>query len=837
MSIGERNNADQQLISPDQSSPERVPSGGRLRRRRPSGPPADQAAPAQPTQASTTSFLRVDLHNGSSEDGTVFELRQPNITLGSDSHNDIVIPSPVIPPHFAVIERSQSGRPRIIVRDPRAPLFFRGEPVRERILASGDTLRVGSPNGSMVTLRYDEHAAGTQARHTAFGRHIPLSSSEPLLIGRASDNQIVIEHESVAPHHARIWRDVDGEFQLTDLSRTSATYLNGRPIDSAVLVPGAEVRIGPNRYIFTGSELTQYDETTEIRIDAVDLRQTVRVGGLGPIGGKRKVLLDGVSLTILPGTFVAIVGASGAGKTTLLNALSGQHAPDEGHVLYNGDDLYAHRDQYKRQLAVVPQDDIIHKNLTVERALYYAARLRLPPSASRSETRDRVREVLEDVDMLPQRGQSIMKLSGGQRKRVNIALELLARPSIFFLDEPSAGIDPGLDRKLMELLRRLADRGKTVVLVTHATDNINVCDFVCFMAPGGRIAYYGTPAELTRHFGTSDHAEIYNEIDADPDRWVQIFRQSPDYLKYVEAPRAQSLSRTLAPEERRTAQANEPGRNAFGQFLLLTRRYVDLMIHDKMNLLILLIQAPIIALLIILLARNHTFSDVAHPPAGNLGYDILAQRTAFILVCSALWFGTINAAREIVKEAPVYRRERAVGMSVGAYIFSKIVVLGALCIVQDVILLYIVGLKSGYPANGLIWPGRSGAFAEIYISLLLTGLAGLMLGLAISAFAPNTDRAVSFVPILLIPQIIFANVIFTISGIWGKIISFTMPSRWGMQAVGSIIGIRDRFSDHLHEPFYAANVSHLIGFWLALLLLSAVFCGLALIMQLRKDAA
>ena len=837
MSIGEQREADQRREGVD--SRQRMPRLAQVapkwlpRRRTPSRP---QEAPTagESTIVEPVPYLDVSFRDASENRIGRHALQYPETTVGSDPGNDIVINSPAIPPRYAAVERQDGAPPRLLVRDLRAPLYFQGKPVREHELRPGDILRAGDPKGALVTLRYDERPPDSPARPAPPGQHIPFPGDAPLTIGRAPDNYVVLDNEAVAPHHARIWRDESGQVQISDLAKAHTTYLNGIPVESAALAPGAEVRIGPYRLIFTGSELMRFDETSDVRIDAVDVREWVHARGLRVLTGKRKILLDGVSLTILPGTFVALVGSSGAGKTTLLNALSGQRAPNEGEVLYNGDNFYTHEDNYRSVLAYVPQDDIIHKNLPVARALYYAARLRLPEHATRKEIRERVREVLEDVDMLPQRHQLISQLSGGERKRVNIAMELLARPSVFFLDEPSAGIDPGRDRKLMELLRRLADRGKSIVLVTHATSNINICDFVGFMTPGGRLAYYGTPAEMTEHFGTADHAEIYNMIDADPERWIQLFRQSPDYLKYIEGPRLQSVSRSMAPADAQAARPHGLKRGSFGQFMLLTRRYLDLMVHDPINLLILLLQAPIIAGLIILLARSHSIEYVANPPPNGIRYDILAQRSLFIMVCSAVWFGTINAAREIVKEAPIYRRERAVRLGIGPYILSKVVVLGALCVIQDFVMLYIVGLKVGYPANGLIWSGKTGAFIEIYISLLLTAFAGLMIGLMISALAPNTDRAVSFVPIVLIPQIIFANVIFTISGTAGKLVSYIMPARWGMQAAGSIVGIRDRFSDHMNHPFYTSDVSHLLAFWLALVVLILIFLGLTVLLQLRK---
>jgi len=618
----------------------------------------------------------------------------------------------------------------------------------------------------------------------------------------------------------------------------------------------------------------------------VDLSKEVRTGGLRHT---TRTLLDDISLSIPPGSLVALIGASGVGKTTLLHALSGHDPAHSGAVLYNGEDVYAHLAAYSASLGYVPQDDIIHKNLSVERALFYAARLRLPRDMRRRQIKQRVEETLQDIDLAGQRKQKISQLSGGQRKRVNIGVELLARPAVFFLDEPTSGLDAGLDRTIMDLLRRLADRGHTVVLTTHLVSHLNVCDFVCFLAPGGRLAYYGPPDELRRHFQLDGYDEIYTALAAAPERWVAAFRQSPDYMKYVVRSRLQARTReqataialqeehvaqgdaataaTTAPNvamaapaasgaasRARTAPISSPFSRpdaswraraarqrtelsgAWRQFYLLTLRYIELLAHDPANLLILLAQAPIIALLITLLSRGNDIHTVATGSITPYPLDMYAQRTIFIMVCSAVWFGTINAAREIVKEAPIYNRERTIHLGILPYIFSKIVVLMLLSAIQDAILLAIVGHKSGYPLNGLLWPHLQGAFVEFYLSLLLLSLVGVMMGLLVSALAPNTDRAISFVPILLIPQIIFANVVFTLSGA-GDYVSYIIPARWGMQAMGSIDRLRDQFTDHGSHPFFDASRLHLIGFWLALVALALIFFAFTVYFQRRKDLA
>ena len=491
--------------------------------------------------------------------------------------------------------------------------------------------------------------------------------------------------------------------------------------------------------------------------------------------------------------------------------------------------------------------------------------MRLPDDTTDAQIEQRIKEVLADVEMTHRRSLLISKLSGGQRKRVSIAVELLARPSIFFLDEPTSGLDPGLDRKMMFLLRRLADRGHTIVLVTHATNNINNCDYVCFLAQGGKLAYFGPPDEAKRFFGKTDFAEIYSELEPTDDHpgapaeWEDRFRRSEDYRKYVVQPMEQSRAATQAAQMQRTQTLPQPKRgNPTRQFNLLSRRYFELLRNDTANMVILLLQAPIIAAILLILTKHNIFQGpVDQFVNGQLKSNgIDAQTPLFIMTAAAVWFGTINAAREIVKEAPIYRRERTVNLGLFPYVMSKVFILGLLCLVQSFLLLAIVGLQSGYPSSGLLLP----PFLELYISLVLTALGGLMMGLAVSAIAPNTDRAMSIVPLLLIPQIIFAGSTFKLEGVT-QVISWVIVTRWGLEGLGDTIGLHsttclDRFGNFTNPDssgdcasglqkinptqttpngFYDHTAGHLLFVWFILIVLIVAFLLITIYFQKRKD--
>jgi ABC-type multidrug transport system ATPase subunit len=434
-----------------------------------------------------------------------YPLNKLVLTIGRDPASDIVIPDQTVSGQHLQITREGDHYVLVHPHPKREKttngLLYQGkkisgsEPFRKE-LAPGDVFRIGDEEGTLVTLTYhDGNAAPEEALSPI--KPIKLDAAE-LTIGRHADNTVVLPHPQISGHHAKLVRE-GGAYRVLDLNSTNHIYVNAQPTTSQLLKLGDEIRIGPYRFVYQTTELVQYDESLTIRLDALKLKKVTK---------KQTTLLNDISLSIPPRSFVALVGASGAGKSTLLDALSGLRPVEGGHVLYNGQDYYRNLVAFNTQIGYVSQDDIVHGELTVERALFYAAKLRLPNDFTPAQIEQRITEVLEDVELIDRRRQPVKVLSGGQRKRVSLALELLANPSIFFLDEPTSGLDPGLDRKMMVLLRKLADKGHTIILVTHATNNVNVCDHVCFLARGGRLAYFGPPEDAKTYFGKTDFAEI-----------------------------------------------------------------------------------------------------------------------------------------------------------------------------------------------------------------------------------------------------------------------------------------------------------------------------------------
>lgn len=541
-----------------------------------------------------------------------YPINKPVIDIGRDATNDLVINDRIVSGRHLQIRRENDqfvlyhphpDNPR---RQTVNGLLYQGRKIRgdeyfRHELRRGDIFRIGDENGTLITLAYND-GSGTQEQMLPPVQPIKLGATE-LTIGRRPENTVVLNHPQVSAHHARLVRE-GGTYRVLDLNSTNHVYVNSQLTTSHLLKLGDEIRIGPYRLIYEANQLTQYDESNFIRIDALNLKKT---------GNNNITLLNNITLSIPPRKFVALVGGSGAGKSTLMDALNGLRPAQEGKVLYNGQDYYRNLAAFSTQLGYVPQDDIVHRDLTVERALYYAAKLRLPSDFTEAQIQQRINDVLEDVEMTRRRHLMIKKVSGGQRKRVSIALELLANPSIFFLDEPTSGLDPGLDRKMMYLLRKLADKGHTIVLVTHATNNINTCDYVCFLGQGGRVAYFGPPDDAKAYFGKTDFAEVYTSLEPTdenpniPEEAEARFKVSQEYQRYVVQPLREEPTGPGASDGRGQPKLKEIKRpkrgNPLKQFILLSQRNLELLKNNRVNLIILILQAPIIALFLMLLVR------------------------------------------------------------------------------------------------------------------------------------------------------------------------------------------------------------------------------------------
>ena len=655
---------------------------------------------------------------------------------------------------------------------------------------------------------------------------LSLTSERPeVTIGRLPENDLVLSDPQVAGLHARIKR-VDGRWLIHDEDSGSGTYVNGKRIQVAELQDGDEIWIGTNKVFLDGLTIKNFAGQGGVRIDAVDLSKVLPDG---------RRILDNISLCIYPGEFVAIVGGSGTGKTSLLHALNGFSPATSGALYYNGVSLRENLHLFRPLLGYVPQEDIIHPELTVERTLYYTARLRLPKDTRQEETTQRIDEVLSAVGLTDRRATEVRRLSGGQRKRVSVAVELLAKPRAFFLDEPTSGLDPALEGRMMALFRDLTESGTSVIVSTHVTQSLRMCDKIAWLGQGGRLVFFGSPAEVLRHFGVQHFGEVYDLLQAPdgPDRWSAAFLDSPAYRSNI-AERLQVPA--MAEREDRVAEVQTDGSTPTParlprQLFWLTVRYAEVTARDTRNLALLLLQAPAIALALLLLFSRNIFA-VAANDGGDARRAMIALH---MMTASAIWLGASNAAREITKEIPIYARERLVNLGIFPYVMSKVTVLSVLCLIQSAALLGIFAARVDLTVLG--WD----AYPKLLAAIFLTALGGLSMGLLVSAVVANSDRAMAIVPILLIPQLMFAGALVPVEQMLGpaKALAQLMMSKWSLELAGSIAHLAPRFGTQfpaeIASPYQSAFDNLPWTHWGALAGFVVVMLGATLLAQKRKD--
>ncbi len=648
---------------------------------------------------------------------------------------------------------------------PAAPVLLNGQPVTGRTqVQHGDWLVFGSASFQVLL---PETVEGDEAATDPGGIHFqPTLRPEPVVVGRVGHCGLVIDSPLISREHARLMPTAAG-VRLEDLRSTNGTFVNGQRVAGDVLLhPGDRVSFATFVYVFTGTSLQPAELGGRVRVEARSLTKAVT----DRTTKQKRNLLDGIDLVIEPGEFVVIFGTSGSGKSTLLDSLNGRRPATSGRVLYNGVDLYDSFAAFRAGIGYVPQQDIVHRKITIRHALEYTARLRLPGDTSATEISAYIERVLQRVGLLDKGNLAVdtpEPLSGGQLKRVNLAVELVANPNILFLDEATSGLDAGTDKKMMRLFADLAADGKTVICVTHSLENVGSCHLVALLH-FGFLVYYGPPQDAAAYFGVPRLSEVYERLEGQDARaWGERFRHSDHFRRFVTArlspdPGAEEPRRVAASKV--PAGARRAGRLNARQTWTLTRRYVDLLFSDRLNLAMLLLQAPLIALVV----------GAIFDTSGALPARAQAQsQIAFVLVLSAIWFGGINSAREIVKELPVYLRERAVVLRIPAYMLSKLLPLAVLCAIQCLSFLAIVTLMIDFP----------GPFFDRFVVLFLAGFAATGMGLAVSAFVASNDKAIATLPLLLIPQFILSNAVVQLGGVAEAVAKASVISYWALDAM------------------------------------------------------
>ncbi|MFC8129141.1 FHA domain-containing protein [Streptomyces sp. NPDC057302] len=652
-----------------------------------------------------------------------------------------------------------------------------------------------------------------------------LSLGRKMRIGRALENELVVSDLQVSRHHAEFTATPDGRFEIHDLGSHNGTYINGQPVaksGTALIGPNDIVSVGHSTFRLVGDRLEEFVDTGEISFSARHLTVTVDGG---------KDILKDVSFGVPEKSLIAVIGPSGSGKSTLLKALTGYRPANKGDVLYDNRNLYKQFAELRQRIGLVPQDDILHKELTVKKALKYAAKLRFPSDTSEQEREQRIDEVLRELKLDIHKEKKVTSLSGGQRKRVSVALELLTKPSLIFLDEPTSGLDPGMDRDVMQLLRGLADDGRTVLVVTHSVAELAICDKLLVMAPGGSVAYFGPPEEALNFFGYSTWADVFSAFENYRDYdWAGRWKGSQHYQMYaadIDAVAAQSVH--MPP-----AQAIRPPKpQGWGsQLWTLIRRYTSVIASDKGFLGLMVILPAVLGIVSVVIPAEFGLG----PPKPPVKFNGDAGTIMLILAVGMCFSGAANSVRELIKERVIYERERATGLSRSAYLMSKVIVLGVITAFQGVIICGIGFATRDMPEEGLILPPA----VEICLTIIALGFTSMMFGLVISSLVKTAEKTMPLLVMFAIVQVVFTGVLFQVYGSPGlEQFAWLMPSRWAIAGAGATLDLA-----HLMPPWDPKKPGDLDPLWdhsagqwgmnITILLLIGVACGFAVARLLRR---
>lgn len=723
------------------------------------------------------------------------------IYFGRNPKNDIVLTSHLVSSeHGRFIYKNGNWyiEDKAIYNDKGSTngLIYNHRYINSHSISGGDFIRIdhGGETVSQGVLFVFSASGSDNKWHS-----IQISGKRGVIVGREESCDITLPHISVSKCHAKIVRENDGWYIIDNNSTNGVIVNNKRIYGKEKLHEKDVITITNSKMIFTTMAVFYCCYKKGISVDASDI--VIKRGK----GTNSFITSNHVTLNIKPGELIAIIGGSGAGKSTILNCMCGYLEPTQGEVFINGVNLYQNFDSLKKLVGYVPQSDIVYDNLTLHDMLMYTAKLRLPKDTTPAEQEAAITRAINMVELAEKRDSLIRSLSGGQKKRASIAVELLSDPNLLFLDEPSSGLDPGTERNLMKSLRRMADGGKTVILVTHSTLQLKMCDKIVFMGKGGNLCFFGSYKEALAFFGVSDIVDVYNMITDQAKQW------SAKYEK----------SRAVAGKTHQvTAVSKKAKKSRFKQACVLSERYLKLVTNDRQRLLLLLVQAPLLAVLISFVADGKQFDQ----------YE-MTKSLLFALSCSAFWVGMLNAIQEICKERTIMKREYMTGLSLSAYVFSKIIVLGVLCLLQSVMITGVFSLMVGLPEESILMH----PFLELLITTFITAIASAAMGLCVSSLFTNADRAMTVAPILLMPQILFSGLIFKLSGAT-EIISWVAVCRWSMEGYGSTANLNDlplRLQQegvsipHEAESFFEFTSAHLLNSWGILVLYTVLFLVLA----------
>jgi ABC transport system ATP-binding/permease protein len=754
------------------------------------GAPARTAEPPAPFLAPLAVLVRA---------GRRVPISQRGLTIGRAPENDVVVDS----------DRSSRHHARIVAAEGRYFLAdlgsvngseLNGERLvkQARWLRAGDTIAIGAEQFRFL-IGGDETLAGVEAPLSDGIRRIRFDRSK-LSIGRDSANDLQLDSPGVSRFHAEVV-NAAGRIELRDLESRNGTRLDGLPVSRAEIKTGSEIGVGPYRLIFDGTTFIERDDRGVVRLQAYEIA----------VSSRGKQLLEATSVAVKPGEFVAVIGESGSGKTTLIKVLAGVRRSSAGGVFVNGDPVWTRL----AEIGYLPQDEIVHPRLTVLESLRYSARLRLPADHSPQDIDAAVGRVVSETSLEEHVNTRIGSLSGGERKRVGLATELLTRPALLFLDEPTTGLDPRLETRMMRLFRDLAAVGRSaLVMATHTTKNLDLVDKIWVVGRGGYLCFVGSPVHAKSFFGVSEYDDIYAALESkSATAWRHQFLADE-----AQAGRTPGGSPVPSPTP---AGTKVRGNRFSSQAPVLLSRYLRTFVRDQRNVLILLLQVPLLAIVMALLFKPHVFSA-----PGSTSDSSSTALLLFVLVTTTIWLGTLDSAREVIKERAILARERAVGLDVRAYLASKAALLFALIALQTLILLLVVlALR----------PMQEPAATKLLlmIELVTTGFVAVAMGLVISSAVKSEDQAIAVIPIAMIVQLLFGGAIVTVKDMGAAMSGFSTVvfARSAFAGVGTAAHMNDRI--HADARFNAPNPYGYSYFdlpgWATLLILGAFLFSMLLV--------
>ena len=699
---------------------------------------------------------------------------QRSYFIGRDTSSDIRLTNSKVSRKHARLDFTE-GKWVLRDLDSANGTHSKGKKVSKVDIREGLMLYLGGKTGveicfSLLQFSGDGFVSADKTQYFDFSSHSVSESENDQLsirlgnrvtIGRDGANTWLINDPRVSRFHAEIVLESSGTYQIRDLKSFNGTFVNGRAVTRQVLVAQDEVSIGGVTRVFNGSTLAVGVDIEEQGIEVKNLSIS--------IGNTR--ILSHLDFTLPSKSLTAIIGPSGSGKSTLLKALTGRILPSEGSVMVSACDVVSDYSVLRQKIGLVPQADIIHTQLTVEEALRFGAQLRLPSDSTSQEIDQRVDEVIAQLALQERRQLRVSQLSGGQKKRVSIGLELLTKPEVLVLDEPTSGLDPGLDAHVMELLRQLADQGQTVVVVTHAVENLGVCDNLVVLATGGHLVHFGSPETVFASTGVS--------------QWSDLFTQLSKYEAHYETTQEINIKKSVP--ARIEINANARRSSTLKNFSTLSHRYATVIKSDRGYLALLLLTPTIIGLICWLTASRWGYG-IGQLLEIGLNYNPTARGTTLVLVLGSIFIGLSASVQEIVKEREIFLREKNVGVGVLPYFLSKSSVLGFIATLQTTIFVSIVLFNRPVAINS---PFGTKYFAVVVVICTVLCLSSIFLGLLISSAISTPDQAMPLLVGIVMIQIVLSGALPISTGRWVEAVGKFMPSYMSTNALASTTNLAE----------------------------------------------